>query len=79
LLPVDGPGDVRVDVAHRVGQVFDARAVLRCDGGERVLDVIPGGPWEAAIGLSNLAPLAGVALADDQQGDGSDPGGTDNS
>ena len=34
-----------------------------------VLDVIPGGSWEAAIGTGNLTPLAGVALADDQQGD----------
>jgi hypothetical protein len=42
-----------------------------------VLDVISGGPWEAAIGTGNLAPLAGTALADDQQGDGSQA--TDNS
>ncbi|HET9966907.1 MAG TPA: hypothetical protein VFQ68_01650 [Streptosporangiaceae bacterium] len=35
-----------------------------------VLDVISGGPWEAAIGAGNLSPLAGAALADDQQGEG---------
>jgi hypothetical protein len=35
-----------------------------------VLDVIPGGPWEAAIGTGNLAPLAGVAQADAQEGTG---------
>ncbi len=44
-----------------------------------VLDVVPGSAWEAAIGLSNLTPLAGTALADDQQGEGGNPGGTGNS
>ncbi len=35
-----------------------------------VLDVTPGGVWEAAIGVGNLTPLAGTAMTDDQQGDG---------
>jgi hypothetical protein len=40
----------------------------------QILDVPPGGPLEAAIGLANLTALTGVALADDQQGEA----GTDN-
>lgn len=35
-----------------------------------ILDVIPGGAWEAAIGAGNLTPLAGTALADDLAGEG---------
>ncbi len=36
LMPVGGPRDIRVDVACRVGQILDARPVLRLDGYERV-------------------------------------------
>ena len=43
-----------------------------------ILDVIPGGPWELAIGAGNLTALAGTPLADDLQGDGGTDG-TDNS
>lgn len=35
----------------------------------QILDVPPGGPLEAAIGLANLTSLTGAALADDQAGD----------
>jgi len=35
-----------------------------------ILDVTPGGAWEAAIGLGNLTPLAGTPLADDLMGEG---------
>lgn len=34
------------------------------------LDVVPGGPWETSIGLSNLTALAGNALVTDQTGSG---------
>ncbi len=44
----------------------------------QLLDVLPGGPWEAAIGLVNLTTLSGVPLADELGGEGSNPGGTAN-
>jgi hypothetical protein len=34
----------------------------------QVLDVLPGGPWEAAIGVGNLTPMAAIVLADDIEG-----------
>jgi hypothetical protein len=34
----------------------------------QVLDVPPGGPLEAAIGLANLTALSGAALANEQGG-----------
>jgi hypothetical protein len=34
----------------------------------QVLDVPPGGPLEAAIGVSNLTALSGAALANEQGG-----------
>jgi hypothetical protein len=34
----------------------------------QILDVPPGGPLEAAIGLSNLTSLSGTALSNDQGG-----------
>lgn len=36
----------------------------------QVLDVPPGSPLEAAIGVGNLTSLSNTVLADDQQGDG---------
>jgi hypothetical protein len=35
-----------------------------------VLDVPPGSALETAIGVANLTPLTGAALASDQQGSG---------
>jgi hypothetical protein len=35
----------------------------------QVLDVLPGGPWEAAIGVQNLTPMSGTVMADDIEGD----------
>ena len=36
----------------------------------QILDVVPGSAAEAAIGVSNLTPLTGQALASEQQGAG---------
>jgi hypothetical protein len=52
-----------------------AQLTINWDGGGmivtsgQILDVPPGGPLEAAIGVGNLTPLSGVQLADDQAGD----------
>jgi hypothetical protein len=49
-----------------------AQITINWDGGGtimtsgQILDVPPGGPLEAAIGLANLTTLTGVQLADDQ-------------
>ncbi len=57
--------------------------VINYDGGGSivtagsVLDVPPGSPLEAAIGLANLTTVPNTVLADDQQGDGGQA--TDNS
>jgi len=68
--PADGSGAVTFPAPDAYGTPTTLMAGT-------VLDVIPGGPWEAAIGTGNLTPLAGVALADDQQGGGGPA--TDNS
>jgi hypothetical protein len=34
----------------------------------QVLDVLPGGPWEQAIGVGNLTTLSGTVMSDDLEG-----------
>jgi hypothetical protein len=48
---------------------YDTQIILLAG---QVLDVEPGGPWEAAIGLANLTDLAGTTLAADQDGAGTE-------